>query len=406
MKQRYLSSHIEEIAFSNHKMAFLSGPRQCGKTTLAKTLLKDRGVGGYYNWDDIEFRRLWSRGPKQAMQFSGKSVPIVVFDEIHKAKAWKSSLKGLFDTLEHPADIIVTGSARLNVYKKGSDSLLGRYYHFRLHPFTLAELLHKQCLSPDNLLQSIFAGHQQSSKHAQETLVQLLQYGGFPEPFLAQNAKQARLWRQGRVERVIREDLRDLSRIPELSQIEMLASLLPERVGSVLSLNALREDLEVSYDTIKRWLQSLDDLYYCFRIRPYFKSIKRSLKKEAKLYLWDYSEVEDAGARFENLLASHLLKACHFWTDTGEGVFELCYLRNKEKNEIDFLITKDKKPWLPIEVKSQLTSSAPAWQRFFPMLDCQYGMQIVKQENVWKIQEVQGKKLLIASASAVLSQFI
>ena len=407
MKSRYLSSAIETIAFSDHKMAFVSGPRQCGKTTLSKLLLRKRQEGSYHNWDDIAFRRIWAKDPKRVIKKNTNAVPLIIFDEIHKARLWKRSLKGVYDTLQFPVDILVTGSARLNIYKKGSDSLLGRYYPFRLHPFSLGELCNsKNPVEPADLLDAIFTGDQRISKSTLGTYEQLLRYGAFPEPFLQQNLKKSRLWRQNRVERVVREDLRDLSRIPELSRVEMLAALLPERVGSLLSLNALREDLEVNYNTVKRWLMALSDLYYVFLIKPYSKSIKRSLKKEAKLYLWDYSEVEPPGFRLENLVACHLLKACHYWTDTGEGVFELSYIRNKEKQEIDFLITWDGKPWLPVEVKSGTTTPSKVWNKFLPMLRCQRGIQIVAKKNIRKIHPVHGGDVLVASASDILNYLV
>lgn len=406
MRSRYYEEALKEIPFSSHKMAFLSGPRQCGKTTLGKILLKERKKGGYYNWDDITFRRLWAKDPKQIVPKPARSIPLIILDEIHKAKAWKRSLKGVYDTLRSPLDILVTGSAKLNVYKKGGDSLLGRYHHFRLHPFSVAELENGKTPTPQNTYQTLFTDFRSIQKEKAGIFETLLEYGGFPDPFLSHDPKRARLWRQERMERVIREDLRDLSRIPELSQIEMLASLLPERVGSLLSLNTLREDLEVSYDTVKRWLQALDYLYYCFRIRPYSRSVKRSLKKEAKLYLWDYSEIENRGTRFENLVASHLLKACHFWTDTGEGKFELYYLRNKQKEEIDFLIAKDQKPWLPVEVKSQSTTLSPAWKTFLPQLTCERGLQVVNREKIWKNFSLGDKEVLVASASQALACFV
>ena len=164
--------------------------------------------------------------------------------------------------------------------------------------------------------------------------------------------------------RIVREDLRDLSRIPELSKIEMLISLLPERVASPLSLTSLKENLETSYDTVKRWMIYLKELYYHFEIKPWSKNISRSLRKEGKMYLWDWSEVKDEGARFENMVASHLLKTCHYWTDTGEGHFQLFYLKTKEKKEIDFLIVRDGKPWLPIECKLNNTSISSSVQTF------------------------------------------
>ncbi|MBI4211697.1 MAG: ATP-binding protein [Deltaproteobacteria bacterium] len=406
MKQRYLAQALKTISFENDKMAFVSGPRQVGKTTLAKRLLKEYAIGAYYNWDDIEFRRLWTKDPKKIISPSRTSRPCIILDEIHKAKGWKRSIKGVFDTLSAPADILVTGSARLNIYKRGGDSLLGRYFHFHLHPFSLRELGNAKPLSPDECWHHLFNEPFDASKERSSFLSALMQFGGFPDPIFKQDQKLASLWRKGRIEMIIREDVRDLSRIPELSQIEMLAALLPERVGSLLSLNSLREDLEVSHDTVKRWLQLLGELYYHFRIPPYSKSISRSLKKDNKLYLWDYSEVASAGSRLENLVASHLLKACHYWTDTGEGVFELFFLRNKEKQEIDFLITRDRKPWLPIEVKSRLNQPTASWSKFLPLLPCKHGIQVVTDDGVWKRYAVGNGEVIVMSLAQMLQAFV
>lgn len=402
---RSLESAIAELSFRDHKMAFLSGPRQCGKTTLAKELLRKRGAGAYFNWDEITFRRTWTHDPREVLPLSTGRSALLVLDEIHKARSWKRSLKGLYDTLADPVDILVTGSARLTVYRRGSDSLLGRYFHFRLHPFSIGELESATIPHPDELIETLFSGRPRRRRAAQETLDGFMRFGTFPEPFLAQSEKKARLWRRHRVEQVIREDVRDLSRIPDLGRIEMLASLLPVRVGSLLSLVSLREELEVSYDTVKRWLQLLGELYYSFEIKPYAKRVARSLRKAGKLYLWDPGEVLDEGARFENLVASHLLKACHLWTDTGEGSFELCFLRNKQKEEIDFLIVRDGKPWLPVEARLRDTTPSPAWRRFLPQIGCQRALQLVATEGVWETREEQDVRLLVASAAEVLRRF-
>ena len=372
MKKRYLSDIIEEIALERGKMAFVSGPRQCGKTTLAKQLLKRDQSQHYYNWDEVTFRRQWTKDPNQLIEADGS---LYVFDEIHKAKGWKRTLKGLYDTQKVKNQFLVTGSARLNVYKKGSDSLLGRYVNFRLHPFSLAELIHKKIpRSPDECLNVLFDSNGSHSKSLLATLKDLFHFGGFPEPFLESSDRLARIWRRGRLEKIIREDLRDLSRLPELSQVEMLASLLAPRASQLFSYQSVREDLEVAHQTVKRWMTYLKELYYCFEVKPWSKSIPRSLKKEGKLYLWDWAEVDDSGQRFENMVACHLLKACHFWTDTGYGLFELHYLRDKQKNELDFLITKDKAPWLPIEVKLSDTTVSSAFKKFLHYLNLKKGI--------------------------------
>ncbi|RMF23381.1 MAG: ATP-binding protein [Deltaproteobacteria bacterium] len=403
MKARQLKALIDQICFRDQKMAFVSGPRQCGKTTLAKMLLEERRTGAYHNWDDVEFRRLWTKDPKAAVpKHSGEKVPLVVFDEIHKAKFWKRTLKGVYDTLAAPADIMVTGSARLNVYRRGSDSLLGRYYHFRLHPFTLREMETTTVPGPDDVITRLQRRSLRMVKQRQKNLDDLLQYGPFPEPLLAQNQRRARLWRRNRIERVIREDLRDLSRTLELSRVEMLAALLPERVGSPLPLSPLADYLEVSYDTVKRWMNFLSELYYIFELRPYTKQIVRGLRKERKVYFWDAAEVEDPGPRFENLIAGHLLKACHIWTDCGEGVFELFYLRNKEKQEIDFLITRDGKAWLPVEAKLSEANPSPNWRKLLPQLPCKFGLQLCAAPGHWRVYSEGRQTLLVASAAEAL----
>lgn len=404
---RYLSQYVDNIAFANNKMAFVSGPRQCGKTTMAKMMLEKRGAGCYYNWDEIKFRRQWKLDPN-ALLNNAKThrKPLVIFDELHKAKLWKRDLKGVYDTSDNSADILVTGSARLNVYRKSSDSLLGRYYHFRLHPFSVAELLHSTWQHPDKLLALLFSGGKKKNTNAQSYLKKLLQFGPFPEPLFSHQSDILNLWQRNRLEKIIREDLRDLSRLPELSQIEMLTSLLPERAAQPLSIQSLSEILEVAYSTTKRWLNYLNELYYCYTISPYAKSLHRAIKKEKKLYLWDWSEIENEAARFENCIASHLLKYCHFLTDIGVGNFELFYLKNKEKMEIDFLITKNKKPFLPIEVKLSDTTPSKSFQIFLQSLSCKYAAQIVSQPDIHQLYEKDNYKLLITSAADFLSHLV
>lgn len=407
MKSRYLAAAIKEICFPDHKMGFISGARQCGKTTLVKMLLAERGAGRYWNWDDVVFRRQWIKAPSAVIPplAAGGTIPLVALDEIHKERRWKRTLKGIYDVQKDPCDILVTGSARLNVYRKGTDSLLGRYFPFRLHPFSIREMSTPKAFSPEEAVAAIFeSGLLQNNKRS-ERLQQLMTYGPFPAPLFGQNERRARLWRRTRRELVIREDLRDISHIPELSRIELMVALLPERVGSLFSVNALREELEVGFDTIKRWLTYLKELYYLYEIKPWHRSIPRALKKEGKIYFWDFSEVQNYSARFENLVANHLLKACHFWTDTGEGVFDLYYVRNKEKKEIDFLIVKDGKPWLPVEVKLSDTNPSPNWKTLLPLLPCKRGLQVV-ETHCRHLHRLNGFEVLVAGAEDILSFFV
>ena len=406
MKQRYLTHALESLAFADHKMAFVSGPRQCGKTTLARMLLSTRKVGLYRNWDETGFRRAWAKSPSSIIPAApAPDVPLVVLDEIHKERHWKRNLIGVYDTLKTPCDLLVTGSARLNVYVRGSDSLMGRYLNFRLHPFSLREMVRSDSLPPDHLLHALASRALKPQAAAAAHLAALLVYGSFPEPLFKQNEKKARLWRRNREQLVIREDLRDLSHLPDLGQIEMLTALLPERVGSPFSVAGMREDLEVAFDTVRRWLNYLRQLYYIFEVKPYATKIPRSLRKEGKVYLWDYAAIKNEAARFENLVACHLLKACHFWTDCGEADFDLFYLRNKERQEIDFLITRDQKPWLPVEVKLAETMPSQNWKAFARVLPCKLGLQIVRQPE-WRVHPYGDARILVAGAAEVLNYFV
>lgn len=396
---RYICKDIIDLALKRNKMAFISGPRQVGKTTLSKSYQKDFDQFIYKNWDESTFRKMWTMSPNSIQEeFSlakEKESKLVVFDEIHKSKSWKQKLKGIYDELNEDFKIIVTGSARLNIFKKGGDSLMGRYLNFRLHPLSYGEITDSKKLEPEEWKKSLFKKSNKS--YEQGPLLKLFKYSGFPEPFFANSEKILRIWRKGRNEKIVREDLRDLSRLPELSQVEMLTSLLPMKIGSPLSVQSLREDLEVSHDTVSRWLRYLNELFYFFEIKPWTKSVPRSLKKEGKIYLYDWTEIEDVGPRFENLVACHLIKACHYWTDTGEGDFDLFYLRNKEKQEIDFVIIKDKKPWLCFEVKVSDTSiDHKVADKFASYLKCPY-IQIVQSEGIWRAD---GEKLVISAARA------
>lgn len=338
---RYLEGEVASTLA--HKMAFIGGPRQVGKTTLALSLVGPDATErhpAYLSWDAPRAAARLRRGELPPGE------PLVVLDEIHKYARWRNLVKGLYDTEKSFRRILVTGSARLDHYRKGGDSLAGRYQYFRLHPFSLGELV-SATGGPD--------------RDAVETL---LTYGGFPEPLLAQSERRLRLWQRDRMIRVVREDLRDLERVKEISLVEELADLLPERVGSPLSIKSLREDLQVDHKTAERWVSILENLYVCFRIPPFGARRIRAVKKEQKLYLWDWSMVEERGPRFENLVASQLLKYCH-WQEDVEGYrMELRYVRDTDRREVDFVVVKDRKPVFAVECKSGDKAVSPAARYF------------------------------------------
>lgn len=351
-KARYLEVPVDEDLPS--KMVFVTGPRQVGKTTLARRILRRWSAGVYLSWDNREDRR-----ELRAARWPGGEA-LVVLDELHKWRGWKGWLKGEFDKHHERLRFLVTGSARLGVYRRGGDSLQGRYHHYRLHPFSYAEALSTtggEVPTPGSELRIPTRGRQ-------ELVEALLQFGGFPEPFLAQSARTARRWRKERLERFFREDVRDLEPIRDLQSLQLLADLLPERVGSPLSLNALREDLEVSHRALTHWMDVLESLYHVFRIRPFTTQRVRALKRMPKAYLLDASLVEQRGPRFENVVALHLLKLSHFLEDHEGHPVELHYLRDRVGREVDFLVTRGRRPWFAVEAKVAETDPDPALRYF------------------------------------------
>lgn len=332
---RYLQEPIEGDL--PEKMIFLTGPRQVGKTTLALQVVGagDTRHPAYLSWDDPRARPRLRRGELPAGE------PRVILDEIHKYARWRNLVKGLWDTRVPGTAFIVTGSARLDVYRRGGDSLHGRYHAYRLHPLSLPEV-----------------------GGGRDALDQLLRVGGFPEPFLRGSERHWRRWQRERLDRIVRDDVRDLERVREISLVELLVDALPPRVGSPLSVKNLREDLEVAHDTVERWLTILENLYVCFRIAPFGAPRIRAVKKSPKLYLWDWSAVEDQGARFENLVASHLLKLCHFVEDTQGHRMELRFLRDTDGREVDFVVLRDRRPLFAVEAKAGERAVSPAVRYF------------------------------------------
>mgnify|MGYP000422952404 CR=1 FL=1 len=276
---------------------------------------------------------------------------------------------------------LVTGSGRLDIYQRGGDSLLGRYHQYRLHPLSLKEVMEPDRTvldeEPDLTMDALLGLAGPAAAKTREVLGALFRWGGFPEPFLERNERRHRLWLRERRALIVREDLRDLTRIRMLSHVEELIELLVLRAGGVLSYNALREDLQVAVESVRQWINHLRHLYFLYLLRPFAGNIARSLRKEPKLYLWDWSEIEDDGARFENLVAGHLLKWCHFTQDWGLWPLELHYVRDREKREVDFLLALNKKPWALIEAKLSDRTPSPALNYFAERLKAPHRIQLV-----------------------------
>lgn len=369
MLKRYLEDYIKQDI--KDKMAFISGPRQVGKTTLAKELGRKYFPDSYsyLNWDNRQDRKFILDGLFESDR------KLVIFDEIHKYKNWKNYLKGEFDKYRDRFSMVVTGSARLDLYRKGGDSLLGRYHPYRLHPLSVAEL-------SGNPIAFEPAKELKFAAAYKEELNRLLKYGGFPEVCLKHDERQLRRWHNERADLLIKEDIRDIEAIRDLSALQVLVDILPQRVGSLFSLNSLKEDLQVTHKTLASWVDILEKFYYHYRIYPFQSTRIKSLRKEPKLYLWDWSEVDDESARFENLIASHLLKLCHFLFDVEGHKAQLYYLRDKEQREVDFLVCLGAKPWFCVEVKNTAREIPVGLKYFTARLNIPFSYVVVKEENV------------------------
>ncbi len=338
-------------------MVFLGGPRQAGKTTLARQILKKfpykkSKSGLYLNWDFDEDRRailerLWDEGHQ-----------LIVFDELHKYSRWKNWIKGIYDKTGHQHQFLVTGSARMNVYRRGGDSLLGRYHYWRLHPITLDEL------PPGMPLKEGFR--------------RLMTVGGFPEPFLDGGEGEARRWRRDRFERVLKEDIRDLESIKKIQDLSLFVDILRRRGGQLAVLSNIAGDLQISPKTAKLWLEALNRMYICFSVRPYTARMPRAIQKPPKVYFFDNGDLicgADEGPRFENLVAAHLLKKIHFFEDSRGLFLELRYIRDKESREVDFVILKDSRPFALIEAKLSESKISRSLQYYSEKLKPRHSLQ-------------------------------
>lgn len=369
-KKRYLKKTLQKDL--KKKMVFIGGPRQVGKTTLALDIAPKKKC--YWNWDFPEDREM----------ILEQKVPVenfIIYDEIHKFHQWRGYIKGLYDKYRETKTILVTGSARLDYYRHSGDSLQGRYHYHRLHPFTVGEL----------------------KIETQEDMKELMKLGGFPEPFLSGSSKQANRWKREYRSRVIHEDIPSLELSQKISQMEALLLNLPHLVGNPLSINSLKDKFQLAHKTVAKWLDIFERMYLIYRIPPYHSNRLRSVKKEKKHYHYNWSEVSDSGSCFENLVASHLLKWVHFQQDSmGEDV-NLCYFRDTDKREVDFIITKNNQPIKAVECKIQFKSVSPHLKYFrskYPQVECVQVHLEIKNEFISK------ENIHILGWKSFLSQYL
>jgi uncharacterized protein len=373
---RYLEAVVS--ADLEEKMVFLGGPRQVGKTTLALSLLDGGGEThpAYLNWDDVTSRTMLLRGALPADE------DLIILDEIHKYKGWRNLVKGFYDLNKLSKRFLITGSAKLDHYRRGGDSLQGRYHYHRLHPLSLYEI---------------------SNNPTQLDLDCLLQFGGFPEPFLKGSTRHWKRWQRERQSRVIQDDLISLEHVKEVSQLDLLAHVLPERVGSPLSINNLREDLSVAFETADRWVTILENLYFCFRIQPHGLPKLRAARKEKKLYMWDWSVCGNEAARFENLVASNLLKYCHRVEDWEGDHMELRFVRDSQSRELDFVVVRNNKPEFAVECKTGERDLSRNISYFAERTNIPYFYQVHMGKKDYELAKFRARVLPITTLAKVLA---
>ncbi|MBI2193599.1 MAG: ATP-binding protein [Planctomycetes bacterium] len=351
-------------------MAFVSGPRQVGKTTTCRN-----HADSYANWDNLDDREQILGGPAKLVDRLNLNrltdrLPAVMFDELHKYPRWKQFLKGFFDTYADQVSIIVTGSSRMDTYRRGDDSLMGRYFIYRMHPFSVAETLYQDVPDPQRVVRP-------PKKMTSGDFDALWNHGGYPEPFLKRDHRFTNRWQSTRLEQLLRGDVRDLTQIQQIDQLEMLVKLLADRSSRQLVYSNLARDVRVSIDTVKRWVDALGSLHHGFLIKPWFQNVSRSLRKEPKWFLRDWGGIEDEGNKAETFIGCHLLKAVEGWTDMGFGQFQLAYLRDKRQREVDFVVVRDGNPWFLVEVKQRDESIGNALRHYQAQIKAPFAFQVV-----------------------------
>lgn len=384
MKNRALYQRIWAALSAFKPMVFMAGPRQAGKTTLARQIARTFSNHLYFNYDIIENKRQLVENPRfyEELNRRDNSRPLVILDEIHKHHAWKNYLKGVYDRDSSGYRFLVLGSGRLDIYQKGGDSLAGRYVLFHLWPFTLAELM--QCAPPlEQFLKNPLQTAVSPGKGARQSWEHLSRWSGFPEPYLAGSDDFYTIWSRNYRRQLLREDIRSLVAIQKADQMELLFSLLPSRVGSPVAMDNLARDIGVSFDSVKGWLEVFEDFFLVFRISPWTKKIARSIRKEKKLYLLDYAGIKAEGARFENMAAMELFRAVQCWNACGKGEFALHYVRTREKEEVDFLVAEGGRPLFLVEAKTGEDHVSSALKKVQRLLNVP-AIQLINKPGVYK----------------------
>ncbi|MBI1920512.1 MAG: ATP-binding protein [Geobacter sp.] len=399
MERRSAYLKIWETLAAEKSMVFLAGPRQAGKTTLAKIIAEGFVNKLYCNWDIPDHRTRLLADPSFFTKLTrhDPSPPLIIFDEIHKYADWKNYLKGVYDRFDGEYQFLVTGSGRLDLYQKGGDSLAGRYLLFHLWPFTMGEVGNTTRTIDAYLSDPLFLTMENAEENS-ATWEKLETLSGFPEPFLSGRLPSYRRWSAGYSQSLIREDIREMTDIRSVTEMETLYHILPSKVGSPLSTSSLAKDLKVTYPTVQNWLAIFERFFLTFSLPTWTERIARAIQKERKVYLFDTPRIKDPAARFENMVAIELWRAVNCWNAMGAGDFTLHFIRNKEQQEVDFLIANEREPFLLVECKladGQPAKALLAMQRKLRVP----AVQLVRSAPGYRTYRNDDLSLLIAPAS-------
>jgi len=399
-RSRIYDALLGEHLASHRQMAFVSGPRQVGKTTTCRN-----HADSYANWDNLDDREQILAGPsalveRLTLNRLSKTTPVALFDELHKYPRWKQFLKGFFDTYAEQVRMIVTGSSRLDIYRRVGDSLMGRYFLYRMHPFSVAETIHQDLPDAVRIVRA-------PRKPRAAEFDALWVHGGYPEPFLKRDKRFSHRWQELRTQQLLREDIRDLTQIQQVDQLAMLVKLLSDRSANQLVYSNLARDIRITADTVHRWIDTLNGLHHGFLIKPWFKNVSRSLRKEPKWFLRDWADIEDEGQKAETFVGCHLLKAVEGWSDMGLGKFQLAYLRDKGKREVDFAVIRDGKPWFLVEVKYREETMGGGLKYYQDQVKAPFAFQVVVEADYVDADcFAEPRSPMVVPAKTLLSQLI
>lgn len=370
--RRLYQSIIETHLRDYHQMVILAGPRSVGKTTLCKEILSSRKALSL-NWDNIADRELILSGPENIlhkinMKSTGNGLPIVVFDDLSLYREWKNLLKGYYDVLSNQCRFIIIANEKVNIYRSGQDSMMGRYFSYQIHPLTVSELCQRSDFSNDySLPKEIAEGNWNT----------LLKYGGFPEPFLKSTQRYHSQWSKNRRDCWVTIDAREQARVTDSQLFNLLIELLERNVGQATNFTSVARPLQISVPTVQHWYEVLCNHYYCFSLSPWTGNIKRSLQKAPKFYLYDWSQIKDENKKIENFVACHLKKTIDFWNDIGLGSYQLFYIRDKDGYEVDFVVIKNGNPWMMLDVvNSKIKDLSQSLLHFQKQLDLSHVFQL------------------------------